>query len=339
MTYLTCLGRGVEPSRAVCSVSAFLRSWIGVCLVVLATGCSSTKIVLQPNTEWLGGLRESSPLPASLAIGFPAADADLSGRSRVLTAGDRLIFEIRITDGSEETLNFLSIEVLGPSLKDGRRQYQTLKLTKRGKTTRLTTLVHSVSLMLLDEQGEILKESTVQLAEGTAQDHTFACSVYADLDPSLWATRDELRKPVPKAVEERIFGATGRGIQSLAALFGLAQDDKLLSELLWDVIEKPSLASVALHMGVNLNFQAGYNLADPIENPMTFLPAQTDCWNLPISIALNNKAALDLNLAVVQPTPPYTITGGILAFEGHHPTRDIAVRAKLVGAQLAKTTP
>ncbi len=299
MTCLTCLGRGVEPSRAVRSVSAFLRGWFGVCLAVLATGCSSTKIVLQPNTEWLGGLRESSPLPASLAIGFPAADADLSGRS----------------------------------------QYQTLKLTKRGKTTKLTTLVHSVSLMLFDEQGELLKESTVQLAEGTAQDHTFACSVYAGLDPSLWATRDELRKPVPKAVEERIFGATGRGMQSLAALFGLAQDDKLLSELLWDVIEQPSLASVALHMGVNLNFQAGYHLANPVENPMRFLPTQTDCWNLPISIAINNKAALDLNLAVVQPTPPYTITGGILAFEGHHPTRDIAVRAKLVGAQLAKTTP
>ena len=316
--------------------AAHLPLWACVGLVSFTAACASTPIVIQTDVEWVSELQIGAEPPASLAFGFSAPSHGPIHRFPPLIAGDTLVYEIGIQGDGGEILRFLAIEVGDFYLVDGKRQSRFFTFTSSNSagTKHFSTPIHEVALSLYDEHGALIEESSVLLAEGVAQDHTKACLLYAGLSDDAWESKSELRKPLPKGFEEEVTDATTFSLQSLTALLGLTQDDELLSKLLWNVIKKPSIVSVVLGMSVNITIMPGFHLANPVPSPFTDVALDGPFWNLPMAIAINGETALDVNLLVANFGPPYSITGGILAFEGHHPDGSTTVQARLVGARI-----
>jgi hypothetical protein len=183
-----------------------------------------------------------------------------------------------------------------------------------------------VRLRLYDDQGSILEKSQVHLAEGVVADHVAHCDAF------------DRYNQLPDEEAKRQFGEefglqlAGDSFHSLISLFGLAQDDDLLSKLLWDVCQKPSVLSIALSVGIKTNLQPGYEMATQVDSGPAGLVGAGPMRSFPIAVSINGKIAVTADLLVLKPLPPYSLTGGIAALEARHPSKDVQVRARLVGA-------
>jgi hypothetical protein len=106
---------------------------------------------------------------------------------------------------------------------------------------------------------------------------------------------------------------------SAVALLQIVQHDDVLSPLLWEVIEPPSLWSVVSHLGARIvlrpRFHALVDMLSPV--PELKVPA----WRLPLALNVNDDPALLIELFVADPTPPFALCGGVLGATARHPSK------------------
>jgi hypothetical protein len=106
---------------------------------------------------------------------------------------------------------------------------------------------------------------------------------------------------------------------SAVALLQIVQHDDVLAPLLWEVIERPSLWSVVSHLGARVvlrpRFHALTDMLSPV--PELCVPA----WRLPLTLDVNDDPALQVELFVADPTPPFALCGGVLGATARHPSQ------------------
>jgi hypothetical protein len=155
------------------------------------------------------------------------------------------------------------------------------------------------------------------------------------------------RRPKPEDIE------TGR---KAAASFGLTPDEERLAfsvyfalrsfyqaaseiptcrDVLEQVIQKPSLWSIAGNLGLSTNFTYGWHAVQVLSPGQTPLPDPV--YLLPVSLSLNGRPALHASLAVTKTQPPLRNCAGIVALVVEHPSdAGKLVFMRLLSARMAK---
>lgn len=301
---------------------------------MVMASCQTPSVEMQTGVDWVSQLTERPAERVPFDGHVPARGAPARPAGEPLLAGDRLLFAVDLIHGDLRQRRYLGIEVQEPVIKDGKRQVSRFSWSYGGDQQVLETDLYRVRLDLWDAEGQHLESSEVQIAEGVAQDHIAPCVGYDALAQQFGPlqavdTESEAWTEAVRPVAEQ----TSKSVHSLVSLFGLAQSDSLLSKLLWDVIDKPSLWSLMRHGGVEVSLQPAYHESSPVTAAQSSFPMSGPYRSLPLAIVLNERPALYLRLLVVSPEAPWSLTGGILAFEGQHPDRDSRVLARLIDAR------
>jgi hypothetical protein len=118
-------------------------------------------------------------------------------------------------------------------------------------------------------------------------------------------------------------------IPSFSAYFAIIRSTEGLSDILYDLIEKPSMLSVLLH-GLDVNFTLLSAGVARIDASAWGLPASTCCYRIPVQMNLNGKPAMYLDLVVTDPANSglANVAGvaGFVAIRPDDPARMVVAR-------------
>lgn len=136
--------------------------------------------------------------------------------------------------------------------------------------------------------------------------------------------------------ERAIAGA----VPALMEYFDIASRSPGIRDVVWALLEKPSVWSVIRRIG---RIESGVTFhakgVAPVAPDPWALPAATRAYKLPLTLELNDKPGLQCVLVVTEPQPPLLISGGILGLYVRSP-RDDGKRLflRVVAARAAVTT-
>ena len=91
---------------------------------------------------------------------------------------------------------------------------------------------------------------------------------------------------------------------AVALLQVVEDDDRVLSPLLWQVVEKPSIWSVVSNLGAQRRAAAALPRRHRSASPRCPSSPHTDTWRMPLSLYVNDEAALHVDLFVADSGRP-----------------------------------
>jgi hypothetical protein len=287
--------------------------------LTLLAGCSGP----QPTSNAAGG---EVPRPFADALGFDAGTLDRRWRT-----GDRALYAARFQDGAHDRRWSIRFSVADEERDNG--PTTTLAFTTDEDTFTDTSPLHPVHAAV-HEDGE--DASTVSSAQAPRlfleRGFTGYCeAIFA------WRAAEDAGKTVTdeeRAEAMRVVAAT---FGTLSSLLQLIQSVESLQAVLWQVMEKPSLLSLAVNLGVDLTIELGGDVealgADALPPELRGRPV----YRLPLTIHLNGEPALECTLTVTTPAPPLELVAGVVRIDGWRstdPSRRIVL--ELLGARLAE---
>ena len=123
---------------------------------------------------------------------------------------------------------------------------------------------------------------------------------------------------------------------SLQAFYSAATEISACRDVMEQVLQKPSLWSLLGNLGVNTNFDYGWQEVETAVGNK--FPTQAPVYLLPVRLSLNNRPAVKVTLAVSSTRPPLRNCAGIVALCAEHPTDETKrIFIRLVSAHAAKT--
>ena len=131
------------------------------------------------------------------------------------------------------------------------------------------------------------------------------------------------RKLSRKEAARELYG----GFAALMAFLNIAQNNKVLSAVLWQVMERPSVFSVLLAGKLELAILA---MAHTATADAEVFPGQPvlRAYRVPLQIRANHTPVLFARMLVADAKSPFRISAGILAVDGFRPS-DPKVRFRL----------
>jgi hypothetical protein len=105
---------------------------------------------------------------------------------------------------------------------------------------------------------------------------------------------------------------------ALRAFYTAASEIPACREVLAQVVQKPSVWSIARNFGINTNFEYGWHQVSRM--PDDAWPVSSPVYALPVKLALSGTPALKLSLAVTDTRPPLRHCAGIVGIVAEHPT-------------------
>ncbi len=131
--------------------------------------------------------------------------------------------------------------------------------------------------------------------------------------------------------EEHALGGAGPALESY---FTIVQQTEGLSDILFKLIDLPSMWSIARNRGVTVNFQFGHKAIR--ERPVA---AGNPVYEIPVALELNDQDALHITLVATRPRPPLLACAGIIGLVATRPgAKDTYLAVQLLSAKLAPTT-
>lgn len=137
--------------------------------------------------------------------------------------------------------------------------------------------------------------------------------------------RDAARKNVPKGVgtAPRLSDDEVRALVGIfPALFMFVQEIQStpgVEDILWSIMDKPSIWSVVRHGG---KVQIGINVEEPTAiDPATWESPDPPSYRLPVMISVYDQPALRCFLFVTSPRPPLVASAGIVGIVAVPPSR------------------
>jgi len=285
----------LEAPRFVAMMRAFALS------LLLASACQSTPE--QPP------LSDDLPEPAvfhpdeDLLRGFDEAFEP------AIRVGDRMLFGVRLTDDAFERTWYLALRVLADvAVQGGRPMIYTSTAALGGGTEIVTeSWVVPVQVDLLDADGATSGSSRI-LLPGRLLETGLA-----------HACRANRAVAAGTASVEEMRHTNAQGLGALLAVMQAVQEEKLLADLLWEVVEPPSVLGVLLNAGVAAVVRA--DLASSKAGQLVLDGRTHEGERAPIAILVNGEPAMFAELVAVAPSSPFTMSGGILRISGQHPSR------------------
>ncbi len=130
--------------------------------------------------------------------------------------------------------------------------------------------------------------------------------------------------------EER---ALAGALPALMSFFELVQHTEGLEDLLYKIVDLPSIWSIAWHLGVRVDMRF---VAEEISSTKVVdwgLPGAPEAFYFPVAVTLNKHPALKVTLVVTRPVPPLLACGGVLGFVAERPNHpDIYLTLRIISA-------
>jgi hypothetical protein len=131
--------------------------------------------------------------------------------------------------------------------------------------------------------------------------------------------------------EERALGGAGPALESY---FTIVQQTEGLSDILFKLVDLPSMWSIARNKGVTANFQFGNK---KIRERKVAL-GNPAAYEIPLALELNGQAALHITIVATRPQPPLLACAGIMGLVATRPgAKDTWLAVQLLSAKRAPT--
>lgn len=133
--------------------------------------------------------------------------------------------------------------------------------------------------------------------------------------------------------EQRALAGAGPALMSY---FSIVQRTAELEDILFKILDLPSLWSILKRGGVSANFRMESKRIAPADPADWGLPVNAALYYLPLVLELNNQPALNITLAVTSPQSPLLACGGIVGLLAERPgDKERFLTLKIVSAQRA----
>lgn len=293
------------------------RRWlVGQALAMVAFAAAGCQVAEPPRVAT--GEAATEPL---LAAEFPAAKGLLAGYAEgraeaAWRVGDAVLYGLRLhRDGTEQRwLLSLVVDDLAPPVP---RRVWTLEVD--GQDQRFESTLCRVTAIVYDADGHELARSQPLVPQ------QFLSEGFASVCATTWAARRAAGKP-PAARD------VAAGVVSAVALLETVRQDRALAPVLWAVVDKPSFWSVLGNLGATVLVRPHLDRFVPCATPSPAMPFGS-AWRVPMSLFVNDQPALEAELVVAHPAPPFAVGAGVLAAVARHPTRaDVRCEMLLLGA-------
>lgn len=290
--------------------------------------------------------------PARVVVaphGFATA-ADFPGASRLLAgfdaagddtwrAGDEVLFGLQLRSGTDVQRWLLHLRLIEPKAiaraGEGAPEHSPLPPLQftfhvAGAPRQYASVPSRAIATVCDADGNVLGRSEPVLPRDfLARGFAEACGAVMS-----WLPRSHDAESVDRFLrdKETLFA---EATITAVALLRVVQDDRVLSPLLWQVMEKPSLWSVVSSLGVSVTLQPNFHVAAHVEQPAC---GGVSPWRVPMAVLVNDQRALDTELSVVPAVRPFALCGGIVGITArnpHDPTREASL--VLLAARTART--
>ena len=294
----------------------------------------------QPTALLLGCLAACASAPQTeVALDPPVlaiTAADFPGASRLLSgfgpdagepewgAGDAVLYGLRLRHGGSERHWLLHVEVEEPeafavAAEPGKaavlHEPVTWPIKVNGEATQFHSRLCKVLVTVADGDGNVLARSHPLLPRDFLQ-HGFAPACGAVLE--LLDGRPWLRhhSHFYSLLDER---QLAESVVCALALLQVVQGDEVLSPLLWEVVQRPSLLSLIGNFGASVVVQPLFHSTERATPPRG-LPVAGPAWRVPMRLFVNDTPSLDIELLVGRTEQPFALCGAILAAVARNPT-------------------
>jgi hypothetical protein len=136
------------------------------------------------------------------------------------------------------------------------------------------------------------------------------------------------------AAEERALGGT---YPALTSYFDIVQHTQSLESILSEVIDRPSLWSLAANLGISsieFNWQGARR--SPLPAAAWGMADEIPIYEIPMVLMLNKHPSLNITLIVTAPRPPLLTSAGILGVLGEKPGKpEPYLTIRIINAKLA----
>jgi len=331
-------------------------------VLVALTGCGAApNAAIRPATTNSPHLAiDDFPGAARLLVGFDDVDSSADWNQQ-----DRVLFALQLRKGETVTRWLLHLEVLVGDLLSirlgddapnavqwGSNRTWTYATTVDGvrQEHRLTSRLRPVIVRVHDEAGKQLGNSLVQLpadllGTGLLPGIDAARVLYATAETDAPGATPAAApgQHLPRQEQERHVLAMVRSTLALMALLSIVQEDSVLADYFWQVIEKPSVWSVLSSFGVTASLVTALEQSVPATSLPPGLPDLGPTFVAPMRVEVNGSPALLADIVATQSARPYALCGGIVAATARHPSRpelqfDVQLLAARVGTTTAKAT-
>jgi len=290
------------------------------------------------------------PSPTSVTdlspAAFPGAANLLSGfddrrEATKWDRGDQLLFGLRLRKGDEVRHWLLHLEVLfgevfltsldgqNPSTIEWRSwDYYTTDEKGERKQIKLSSRMLPVKATVHDEHGKELGSSLVSLPV-----QLLGQGLLRAVDICIAHERASTtgKAPVAEADSQLVIAA----VFGMMSLLSVVQDDDVLADYFWQVIEKPSIWSVMTSLGVEASLSMPMQQSVPATILPPHLPPPGRAFVVPVRIDVNGNAALLVDVIATDPARPYALCGGMVSAVARHPTRtDLHFDVQLLAARV-----
>lgn len=282
-----------------------------------------------------------APRPLSVEA-FPGAAAILSGfdaegDDREWAIGDQALFGLRLQKGDEVQCWLMHLRVQGArqpkqhgtfKMQDGTEvggiefdlnNYGTQSFTGQQEgepfTCRIKSLLLPVAVTIYDGSGQQLGSSQVQLPADV-----LGRGLLPSIDAGLAFEKARLAgKPMAAAARAALRQPMLDGYVCLMSIVNLVQEDDVLAQYFWQVVQKPGVWSVLTSLGVQVSTSMQLERSVPAAMPAT-MPYLDRAMVLPLRIDVNGEPALFVDVLATTPRRPLALCGGMVAAAARHPT-------------------
>ncbi|MCR9247644.1 MAG: hypothetical protein NXI31_21675 [bacterium] len=319
------------------------RPWSGCLPALLLTACATAPLELQAPDPGLAISVGPNDFPgaARLMAGF-----DHRSEQPFWQSGDQLLFGLRLQRGEEFRRWLLLLEVVvgdgmpRPAGADEsfpkfelfeKRQWSYHAMVKgERRKIGVDSRTALVSVVVHDENAKPLGKSLVKLPAELMGKGLLPGIEAARAHQSQGGTFEEF-----ESLEE--VRPMAEGLIALIALLDVVQNDEVLEDYFWEVVQKPSIWSVIAGFGVRASLTASLEKSVPVQALPAPLPPTVKAFAMPLRVDVNDTAALVADVIAVDAQRPYALCGGIIAATARHPSiEDLTFGVQLLAARLGK---
>ena len=134
--------------------------------------------------------------------------------------------------------------------------------------------------------------------------------------------------------EERSLGGT---FPAVLSYFKIVQEVDSLENILAEVIDRPSLLSLAANLGIsNIEFNWQGARRSPMQSSAWGMSDDIPIYEIPMILMLNKHPSLNITMIVTAPRPPLLTSAGILGVLGEKPGKsEPYLTIRIINARLA----
>lgn len=319
-----------------------MKSISTVLVGLLLTACSAIPIELRAPDPRVATSLRLSEFPGAYAL---LHEFDTRRGDTEWQEGDSVLFGLRLRKGEDTHRWLLRLAVVGEKISgyldtdtdvailEERRWSYTAIIGDDKQQIPIESGMRLIGVSVHDEHGKQLGTSLVKLPADLMSRGLLPgieCALAhqnAGGDFQSFATAADVR---PMA----------EGLISLIALLDVVQNDSVLEDYFWQVVQKPSIWSVIAEFGVRATLTASLEKSVPVPNLPLHLPPTERAFAMPLRVDVNDNPALLADVIAVSAQRPFGLCGGIVAASARHPTDpSLTFDVQLLAARLASKAP